>query len=138
MRSESIVKQKNFWFYITGFGLSVFLTLIAFLTAQKHVDSGHLFISHSYIIIVLFGLALIQLLVQLIFFLHVWREDKPRWNLLFFVGTFTFIIFIVIASVIIMNNLDYRMHPEKMSDYLIEDEGINVDNPEYADDDPEN
>ena len=39
----------------------------------------------THLIYTIIGLALIQAIVQLIFFLHVGQEAKPRWELIIFV-----------------------------------------------------
>lgn len=119
------LKNKALKSYLIGFCLSILLTLLSFRLTIKHVDSGHYFISHDLIIPVILCLALIQLVVQLIFFLHVLKEDKPRWNLLFFIGTFGLVFMLVVASLIIMNNLNkYHVTPESAEEYILIDEGI--------------
>jgi cytochrome o ubiquinol oxidase operon protein cyoD len=57
----------------------------------------------------LFGLACLQALVQLIFFMHLGIESKPRWNVLSFVFLIFIMIIIVGGSIWIMNNLNYNM-----------------------------
>lgn len=122
------LKNKTFRAYIIGFGLSILLTFLAFGLTIKHVESGHYFVSHDLMVPVLLGLALIQLVVQLVFFLHVLKEDRPRWNLLFFIGTFGLVFLLVAASLIIMNNLNkYHVTPESAEEYILIDEGIKVE-----------
>lgn len=129
------LKDKALRSYVIGFGLSLFLTFLAFGFTVKHVESGHYFISHDLIIPVLVGLALVQLVVQLVFFLHVLKEDKPRWNLLFFIGTFGLVLLLVAASLVIMNNLNkYHVTPESMTEYILIDEGIKVEGVNHEND----
>ncbi|NDC31998.1 MAG: cytochrome o ubiquinol oxidase subunit IV [Bacteroidetes bacterium] len=91
--------------YITGFILSLILTLLAyFLVTQK------LYTSVNQIIVIIAGLAVIQLFVQLIFFLHLGRESKPRWNVTVFVFAVLVVLIIIFGSIWIMNNLDYNMN----------------------------
>ncbi len=110
--------------YTIGFGLSLLLTFLAFGLTILHVNSGHYFIHHSLIIPVILVLAMLQLVVQLVFFLHVLHEDKPRWNLLFFIGTFSLVLLVVISSLWIMAHLNYNMTPQGSTDFIIQDEGI--------------
>ncbi len=71
-------------------------------------------IEHVFLYPALFGLALVQSLVQLIFFMHLGIESKPRWNLI----TFLFLIFVLIivvgGSIWIMQNMNYNMMYENV------------------------
>jgi cytochrome o ubiquinol oxidase operon protein cyoD len=105
--------------YIAGFVLSLMLTLTAFLLVNRHVSSHHSAISHSVLMTMLTGLALTQLLVQLIFFLHMDRESKPRWNLTVLMFAATVVVILVFGSLWIMNNLNYHHEsPDQMLHYI--------------------
>lgn len=105
----------NYVSYITGFILSLTLTLIAYiLVTQK------LYTSTTQIIGIIVGLAIIQLVVQLIFFLHLGRESKPRWNVAVFMFAGLVVLIIVFGSIWIMNNLNYNMNHSDSS--IIKDE----------------
>jgi cytochrome o ubiquinol oxidase operon protein cyoD len=54
-------------------------------------------------------LAVMQLLVQLVFFLHLGGESKPRWNLMAFMFTLLVVAILVAGTLWIMYNLDYNM-----------------------------
>jgi cytochrome o ubiquinol oxidase operon protein cyoD len=90
--------------YTLGFGLSIVMTLAAFATVVYHIlpKSGTLFIV---------CLAVGQLLVQLLCFLHLGSEARPRWNLLIFLLAVLIIAIIVGGSLWIMANLNYNMMP---------------------------
>ena len=91
--------------YITGFLLALILTLLAyFLVTQK------IYTSYNQIIAIISGLAIVQLFVQLIFFLHLGRESKPRWNVTVFVFAALVVVIIIVGSIWIMNNLNYNMN----------------------------
>lgn len=118
--SQNILKQ-----YLIGFGLSVILTLFAFGFVQLHLSSGHVTFSHDLIVPLILGLALLQLIVQLVFFLHIGQESKPRWKLMAFLFGAMVVAIIFIGSMWIMYNLDYNMAPAHETDQkLIEDELI--------------
>ncbi len=85
-----------------GFLLSVVLTLIAFFLVEKRQLTEHMLIG----VIVLLGI--IQVCIQLRFFLHLGKEERPRWNLLSFGFTVLVIFILVIGTLWIMNNLDER------------------------------
>lgn len=106
--------------YVTGFLLSVVFTLIAFALVKVHVDSGHDYLSDDLLMIALPALAVMQLFIQLVFFLHVGRESKPRWNSWALSFAITVVVILVIGSLWIMSNLNYRMmsSPTEIQRYL--------------------
>jgi len=91
---------------ITGFLASVILTVAAYFIIVRP-DFFHLGIKTA-IFIILF-LAFLQLVVQFIFFLNIWREKGSYWNSGLFVFTLSFVIIIVAFSIWIMNHLNYNM-----------------------------
>lgn len=109
--------------YVTGYVLALCLTLVAFSLVQAHVNSGHTFVSDNLMLAVLSALAIVQLMVQLVFFLHLDRESRPRWNLLVFGLAIMFIFIVVAGSIWIMYHLNYRMTPRQQDQYLIKQDG---------------
>lgn len=91
-----------------GFALSVVLTLGAYFLVVEHIFSGNA------LDFVLAGLCLTQVLVQLLFFLHLGNEPKPYWNLLVFLFMVLVVAILVLGSLWIMHNLDYRTMPADM------------------------
>lgn len=91
---------------ITGFIASLILTLIAYFII---VSPSFFNFDIKTAVIVIFMLALIQSLVQLIFFINVWKEEGPLWNLGVFVSTVSIIFIVVFFSIWIMNHLNYNM-----------------------------
>ena len=102
--------------YSIGFGLAIILTLAAFLT----VTSG--WFSQLGAITIISLLAVIQLIVQLVFFLPLGR-DKVKWKASAFYTMLLILILIVGGSLWIMYNLDYNMmmSPEAMDQYMLEE-----------------
>lgn len=99
--------------YLTGFGLSVGLTLIAYflVTASS--------LPRQTLIITVLVLAIVQLFVQLVFFLHLGKESKPRFNLLSFGFMVIVVSIVVFGTLWIMQNLNYHMRsPEQMDTYM--------------------
>ncbi len=89
--------------YVTGYVLSLLFTYIPYLMVTRH-----LFGKDSTI----FGIAVfavIQLCVQVYFFLHLPARVRPFWN--FFVLMFTILIisFLVVGSLWIMHHLNMNM-----------------------------
>jgi cytochrome o ubiquinol oxidase operon protein cyoD len=115
--------------YITGFVLSLILTLTAWLIVRRHFGSGGLYLTDKVVLITILVLALIQLGVQLAFFLHLFSESKPRWNLTVLSFALIVLLILVLGSLWIMYSLDYRharnkLPPAELDKSIIEDEGI--------------
>lgn len=106
--------QRMLTFYVSGFVLSVILTLVAYYFA---VDSS---LAGITLIVVLVELAILQFFVQLYFFLHFGSEQKPRWRLLTLVFMMCFVLIVVLGSIWIMHNLNYRMmmSPQEIHTYM--------------------
>ena len=112
--------------YIIGFVLSLLLTFGAFFIVNQHVSPQHMEFSHTFIIMTILILAIAQLLVQLFFFLHMGREQKPRWNMAVFLSFISLILMIVIASIWIMYHLNYNMSPMDMQNQLLDEEHMQM------------
>lgn len=106
--------------YVIGFISSIALTLAAFALVIQHVDSNHQGgPSHEFITATIVALAIVQLIVQLYFFLHLGHESKPRWNLIVALFMVMVLVIVVFGSLWIMNNLDYHMMgSEETKQYL--------------------
>jgi cytochrome o ubiquinol oxidase operon protein cyoD len=109
--------------YVGGFLLSLLLTLTAYFLVQRHVSSDHAAISHGVLVFMIISLALIQMLVQLKYFLHVDNERKPRWNLTVMLFAATVLLIIVGGSLWIMNNLNYHMDSQNEINKYIRSQG---------------
>lgn len=110
--------------YSIGYVLSIILTLVAFALVGQHISSRHTEHSHGSLIAWVSALAIAQLLIQLLFFLHLHQEKKPRWNLMAFQFMVLVVVIIVGGSLWIMHNLDYNMMPHEVENYIMEEEAI--------------
>lgn len=110
--------------YVIGFILSLALTLVAFFLVQSHVTSHHMAFSHEVLTVTVLALAVVQLVVQLFFFLHLANESSPRWNLAFFIATVGIVLIIVVGAMWIMYHLNYNMTPMEINNYLHEQSGF--------------
>lgn len=120
-KKRASVEKRKLQQYSLGFGLSVVLTMSAYLMAVHHVFSGW---GLAYAIV---GLAVAQVIVQLVFFLHIGHESEPRWNLLMLDFTLLVVVIVVIGSLWIMNHLNYHMNgasPDATNNYIVNDEGF--------------
>ncbi len=110
--------------YSVGFILSIVLTLVAYVTATNEAFRSKW--SVEAIVIALSALATIQLIVQLVFFLHLGDEAKPRWKLVSFIFAFIILGIIVIGSLWIMFDMNSRMmvSPTDMIKYMNRQTGL--------------
>lgn len=98
--------------YIIGFLLSLIFTLLSYLSVVNHLVTGMVLLA------AIFGLAFIQLIVQLLFFLHLGEEKKPYWNSIFFIMTLSLIIIVIAGAVWIMYHLNTNMTPQEIQQYV--------------------
>lgn len=103
--------------YIIGFISSITLTLVAYDAVVTKFFVG------NYLLFTILGLAIVQLVVQLIFFLHLNVESGPRWKLVAFVSTIGLVFIVVVGSLWIMNHLNNNMTPEQVNQYLQDSQG---------------
>jgi|JI10StandDraft_1071094.scaffolds.fasta_scaffold2100692_2 cytochrome o ubiquinol oxidase operon protein cyoD len=111
--------KPNYLPYVIGFALSLVFTLNAYV-AVTQTQTG----LTTSLFVLLVALAIAQLIVQVFFFLHLGRESRPRWNALAFITMIMVVLFIVVGSIWIMNNLNYNMMGEHVDELIIEDEGL--------------
>ena len=116
----------SFAAYTAGFVLSVLLTVEAYLAVSRHLFSRHGLVAF------IAALAVVQLLVQLIFFLHMGRRGTPRWNLVIFCFMLIVVSIVAVGSLWIMHNLDYNMMPRQTDQYLMGEEGISRNEAPHA------
>ena len=105
--------------YVIGFVVSIFLTLVAYLSVVQHLFSRRI------LLFVLPATALIQFTVQLVTFLHIGRELKPRWKLYVFLFMLIIVVILVAGSIWIMANLNYHMQSTvEINKYLRSQDGL--------------
>lgn len=95
--------HKAFLSYVTGFLLSIVLSIIPYaMVTEQMFGKNSLMIGITFF-------ALAQLVVQVVFFLHLPVKEKPYWNIVVFVYTLLIVAFLVIGSLWIMYHLNYNM-----------------------------
>ncbi len=100
--------------YIIGFVGSVIFTLAAYYMVVSER------FSYTTALTAITILAVAQLLIQLVFFLHLGKESKPRWNAMVFSFMLLVVGIVVIGSIWVMNNLHYNMMPSQEIDKKME------------------
>ena len=88
--------------YILGFVLSVLLTLMTYIVVVKRL------FPHNIVLITIAALAIAQGVVQLVLFLHLGDEDKPRSKLFMFLLMILILAIILLGTLWIMFDLDVR------------------------------
>ena len=107
--------------YVVGFCLALLLTFITYgLVVERWYD-----LKTGVIAAIILGLAGLQALVQSIFFLHLGAEREPRWKSVTFAFTVLMMLIVVVASLWVMHNLNYRMgmSPEQMQETMLKENG---------------
>ena len=95
--------------YTFGFVSSILLTLFSFyMVANAVLPPKNLYILVG-------ALAVVQLFVQIVFFLHLNTNSKSTWNLLSFIFTMVVVLVLVIGTMWIMYNLYAHMDMNMMS-----------------------
>ena len=104
--------------YSIGLALAIVLTLEAFSLASAHVSGAPSALPSPLLVASILVLAMVQLAVQLVFFLHLGQGKDSRWNATMFSFTFFGILMVVLASVWIMSHLNYNMTPMQVNQYI--------------------
>ncbi len=89
--------------YLTGFFLSIVLTLIPFILVMDGSASYDIILS------TVVALAILQIIVHFIYFLHMNGSSEERWNLISLIFSILLIVIVVGGSLWIMHHLDVNM-----------------------------
>jgi cytochrome o ubiquinol oxidase operon protein cyoD len=104
--------------YIVGFILSLAFTFIPYYLVTHLTTTG------TKLLAIILGFGVFQMLVQLLFFLHLGRKPRPHWQILFLGGTVFAVLVVTVGSLIITTNLHHNMMPTDQVLKLANDEGI--------------
>ena len=111
-------QHKTIDSYIIGFVLSLIFTAIPYYMVVNQTVTG------TSLLLTILGFAVLQMLIQIFFFLHLGRGPKPLYNVVFFASTVGIILIVVGGSVVIINNLHHNKTPADQTKSLVEGEGI--------------
>lgn len=92
--------------YVTGFVLSVILTAIPFWLVMAKV-----FDDSSTTALVILGFAAVQIVVHMVFFLHLDAKAEAGWNMLALIFTAVLLIIMLAGSLWVMHHLKHNMMP---------------------------
>ncbi|WP_335948259.1 cytochrome o ubiquinol oxidase subunit IV [Salipiger bermudensis] len=98
-----------------GFALAAILTIIPFYLVMAEVD-----MARSTLVGIIMGLGAVQIIVHLVYFLHLKRSSEEGWN--FFATIFAVIILVIVlaGSLWVMHNMNENMMPMHEMDQHIE------------------
>ena len=91
--------------YLIGFALSVVLTAIPFWLVMAGVLAPQL------TGLIITGFAVVQIVVHMIFFLHMNHKSEGGWNMLALIFTIVIVVIAVAGSVWVMYHLNVNMMP---------------------------
>lgn len=104
---------------ITRYTIGFVLSLLLSLAAYYYVVLGG---SETWLLPVLGILAITQMVVQLLFFLHLGEEVRPRYRLASFGFMLIILIIVVVGSLWVMVNLNQNMMhmaPNEKTNYMM-------------------
>lgn len=92
--------------YVIGFVLSVILTAIPFwLVMNKVIEKS------STLGVVILALAAVQILVHMVYFLHMNTKSENGWNMLALIFTTVLVVILLSGSIWVMYHLNHNMMP---------------------------
>ena len=92
--------------YMTGFVLSVILTAIPFWLVMAKV-----FDKPSTTAFVVLGFAVVQIVVHMIYFLHMNTKSEGGWSMLALIFTLVLVVIMLSGSLWVMYHLNHNMMP---------------------------
>lgn len=99
--------KTSFKDYLIGFISSIILTTCSFIIVIY--KNNLYFKTKKSIINILFLLAMIQIIIHMIYFLHMNKKSKKGWLILSLIFTIIIIFIIIIGSIWVMNHLNNNM-----------------------------
>ncbi len=104
--------------YVIGFIASLIFTFIPYYLVTHHLHGG------TRLLLAILALAVVQLVIQVEYFLRLGRGPKPHWEVYFFISTISIILVVVGGSLVIVNNLHSNMSLSDQQKKLVNDEAI--------------
>ena len=92
--------------YLMGFILSVILTAIPFWLVM-----GHVFEDTTITAVLIMAIALLQIIVHMVYFLHMNTQSEGGWNMMALLFTIVLVMIALSGSLWVMHNLNVNMMP---------------------------
>ncbi|WP_426107647.1 cytochrome o ubiquinol oxidase subunit IV [Massilia sp. TSP1-1-2] len=99
--------------YVTGFVLAVILTAIPFWLVMGKVIG-----SSATAGFVLLALAAVQIVVHMVYFLHMNTKAEDGWSMLALLFTFMLLVIMLSGSIWVMYHLNHNMMPGMMNQIM--------------------
>lgn len=101
--------HSTFSGYMIGFMASVFLTAIPFWLVM-----GDVFSSNNATIVVILAFALVQIIVHMVYFLHMNFHAEGGWTMLSLIFTMVLLFITLAGSLWVMYHMNVNMMPSMM------------------------
>lgn len=101
--------------YIIGFVLSLFLTLVSYFLVMTS-QAGN-----KFVFVAILALAVTQMVVQLVFFLHLGEEATERQKNVSFIFMAGTLMIVLVGSIWALSNMNYnmmQMSPTQKENYM--------------------
>ncbi|WP_198084316.1 cytochrome o ubiquinol oxidase subunit IV [Variovorax sp. E3] len=105
------VSHSTFKGYMTGFVLAVILTAIPFWVVMAKV-----FDKPNTTALVILAFAVVQIVVHMIYFLHMDAKSEGGWNMLALIFTLVVVVITLAGSLWVMYHMNTNMMPVMMHD----------------------
>ena len=105
------VSHSTFKGYMTGFVLAVILTAIPFWLVM-----GNVLGKTSTTSLVILGFAAVQIVVHMIYFLHMDAKSESGWNMLALIFTIVLVVITLAGSLWVMYHMNANMMPMSVHD----------------------
>ncbi|WP_422085383.1 cytochrome o ubiquinol oxidase subunit IV [Variovorax sp.] len=105
------VSHSTFKGYMTGFVLAVVLTAIPFWIVMAKV-----FDKPNTTALVILAFAVVQIVVHMVYFLHMDAKSEGGWNMLALIFTLVVVVITLAGSLWVMYHMNTNMMPHSMHD----------------------
>ncbi|MGJ7532858.1 MULTISPECIES: cytochrome o ubiquinol oxidase subunit IV [Variovorax] len=105
------VSHSTFKGYMTGFVLAVILTAIPFWLVMAKV-----FDKPNTTALVILAFAVVQIVVHMVYFLHMDAKSEGGWNMLALIFTLVLVVITLAGSLWVMYHMNTNMMPHSMHD----------------------
>ncbi|WP_432727186.1 cytochrome o ubiquinol oxidase subunit IV [Variovorax sp. W6] len=105
------VSHSTFKGYMTGFVLAVILTAIPFWLVM-----GKVFDKPGTTALVILAFAVVQIVVHMVYFLHMDAKSEGGWNMLALIFTLVLVVITLAGSLWVMYHMNTNMMPHSMHD----------------------
>jgi cytochrome o ubiquinol oxidase operon protein cyoD len=99
--------HSTFKGYMTGFVLSIILTAVPFWLVM-----GNVFANSTTTAFVILGFAAVQMVVHMIYFLHMNSKSEGGWNMLALMFTLVLVVITLAGSIWVMYHMNANMMPK--------------------------